>query len=160
MVGCGNARLFVSLKLEITISVATVHQGCILTGNYKCSNKPGTTTLRLYYLLLVLLLLLLQPSTAIANQLPGHLVSIQIGTIGLNCFNSIDSAQHKDCTNNWMTGWFYASYIIRLAFLEQSLLSYWPLNHAIIISYMHLYLLHSMEILVILCHTMYMFMKL
>ena len=31
----------------------------------------------------------LQPSTAIANQLPGHLVSTQIRTIGLNCFKFI-----------------------------------------------------------------------
>ena len=46
----------------------------------------------------------LQPSTAIAKQLPGHLVSTQIRTIGLNCFKfiieRIDSAQHKDCINN------------------------------------------------------------
>ena len=37
----------------------------------------------------------LQPSTAVANQLPGHLVSTQIRTIGLNCFifiHSIDSS--------------------------------------------------------------------
>ena len=31
----------------------------------------------------------LQPSTAIANQLPGHLVSTQIRTIGVNCFKFI-----------------------------------------------------------------------
>ena len=31
----------------------------------------------------------LQPSTAIANQLPGHLGSTQISTIGLNCFKFI-----------------------------------------------------------------------
>ena len=34
-------------------------------------------------------LLLLQPNTAIANQLPGHLVYTQIRTIGLNCFKFI-----------------------------------------------------------------------
>ena len=28
----------------------------------------------------------LQPSTTIANQLPDHLVSTQIRSIGLNCF--------------------------------------------------------------------------
>ena len=32
----------------------------------------------------------LQPSTAIANQLPGHLVSTQIRTIGLNRFKFIE----------------------------------------------------------------------
>ena len=38
--------------------------------------------------------------------------------------------------------------------LEQSILRYRPVNHAIISGYMHLYLLHNIEILVILCHTM------
>ena len=31
----------------------------------------------------------LQPSTTIVNQLPAHLVSTQIRTIGLNCFKFI-----------------------------------------------------------------------
>ena len=42
----------------------------------------------------------LQPSTAIVNQLPGQLVSIEIRTIGcrLKLFHHcIDSAQHKNC---------------------------------------------------------------
>ena len=40
----------------------------------------------------------LQPSTAIANQLLGQLVSTQIRTTGPNCFkfhHSVDKAQHK-----------------------------------------------------------------
>ena len=42
----------------------------------------------------------LQPSTVIANQLPGQLVSTEIKTIGcmLKLFHHcIDSAQHKNC---------------------------------------------------------------
>ena len=44
----------------------------------------------------------IQPSTAIANQLPGHLVSTQIRNRGPNCFkfpHSIDNAHHKHCIN-------------------------------------------------------------
>ena len=47
----------------------------------------------------------LQPSTAIANQLPGQLVSTQIRTRGPNCFKFIIALimDHKHCTNKWMT---------------------------------------------------------
>ena len=47
------------------------------------------------------LIITIQPSTAIADQLPGHLVSTQIRRIGLNCFKFIIySVQLKDCVNS------------------------------------------------------------
>ena len=39
-----------------------------------------------FFIFVVAFTLLLQPSTAIANQLPGHLVSTQTRTIWLNYF--------------------------------------------------------------------------
>ena len=45
----------------------------------------------------------LQPSTAIANQLPGQLVSTQIRITGHKLFyihHSIDGIQHRHCINS------------------------------------------------------------
>ena len=53
----------------------------------------------------------LQPSTAIANQLPDKLVFIQIELYKANLFqihHSIDNVQQKDYMNSWVTVWFYA----------------------------------------------------
>ena len=63
----------------------------------------------------------LQPSTAIVNPLHGQLVFT-----GTNenyraklfwIYHNIDSAQHKDCMNSWVTVWFYTIYIIRPAYI-------------------------------------------
>ena len=42
----------------------------------------------------------LQTSTAILNQLPGQLVSIQIRIYRVKIHYSIDSSQHIDCINS------------------------------------------------------------
>ena len=48
--------------------------------------KKNSLPAAVYYSLLLSSTSDLQPSTAIANQLPDHLVSTQIRTIRLNCF--------------------------------------------------------------------------
>ena len=62
--------------------------------------------MRCYVTLIIIIIIItssgdLQPSTAIANQLPGQLVSTQIRTTRPNCFKlySIDNDHHKHCMN-------------------------------------------------------------
>ena len=87
----------------------------------------------------------MQPSTAIANQQPGHLVSTQIRTIRAYCFKFIIvlivPSTKIVYINSWVTVWFFASYIIRHALLEQS-----PLKFRSLITsgaYGHIFSLHA-----------------
>ena len=87
MIYVGTSRSYSLYLLNIFIFNVTLLLALMLNGDY--------FVLRFYICLLLFIIVSiistsdLQPSTAIVNQLPGQLVSIQIRIIGQNCFKFI-----------------------------------------------------------------------